>query len=287
LNRLSLCYTAQRKTKEAVEAAKESQSIKILPEDPTVVAISHFFYGRALLHDGQRSAALSHLNPPQACTPAIALCKEPSEENRQYLKELVEARVEMSRIDEYGYSALDYTVFGQDLEMEAFVIKGLRSTIKQDADGKIAQIRTEARLRKGYRELFQDKMRPILLGGGVHALQKLRLEYASTLAAMDQSRGTTRFDTFKYLRYPDFLRAGRLPRHSDGFTKDLQSELRAGLAAEFIIFVSYRWINTINRSSLPDDEENSQYKRMVVAVNKLLDLNPQLHRDKIGIWLVS
>jgi ankyrin repeat protein len=119
-----------------------------------VVAISHFFYGRALLHDRQRLAALSHLNPLQACTPAIALCKEPSEENRQYLKELVEARVDMSRIDEYGYLALDYTVFGQDLEIEAFVIKGLRSTIKQDANGKIAQIRTEARLRKGYRELF-------------------------------------------------------------------------------------------------------------------------------------
>jgi hypothetical protein len=54
------------------------------------------------------------------------------------LKELVEAKVNISRINKYKYLALNYIVFEQDLEIEAFVIKRLCLTIKQDANSKIA-----------------------------------------------------------------------------------------------------------------------------------------------------
>jgi tetratricopeptide (TPR) repeat protein len=288
LNRLSLCYTAQGNTREAINMARESQNIKIEPKDPTVIAMSHFFYGRALLRDGQREAAMEQFSPSVACTPTIALCKEPSEENRQYVQELVDVGVDMDHVDEYGYTALDYAVFGMDIEMEEIVIKGLRHTLKGGVDEEIIKRQYEARLRKGYRELFHDKMRPVLLNGGADALKNLRIVYAAALATNEQETMTQRFDTLKYVRYSDFLRCGRLPRYSDGFAKELSSELHApqGLAAEFIIFFSYRWINQEGNRSFPDDAENSQYHRMVKAMRDFLDLNPAVDPDRLGIWLV-
>jgi tetratricopeptide (TPR) repeat protein len=288
LNRLSLCYTAQGNTREAINVAKESQNIKIEPKDPTVIAMSHFFYGRALLRGGQRKAAMEHFNPSVACTPVIALCKEPSEENRQYLQELVDAGVDMDHVDEYGYTGLDYTVFGMDVDMEEIVIEGLRHTLKGDIDVEIVKRQYEARLRKSYRELFHDKMRPVLLKGGADTLKNLRIVYAAALAAKEQEGMTQRFGTLKCVRYSDFLRCGRLPRHSDGFAKDLSSELHAlqGLAGEFMIFFSYRWINKEGNRSFPDDAENTQYHRMVHATRDFLKLDSAVDPDRLGIWLV-
>ena len=288
LNRLSLCYTAQGNTREAINVAKESQSIKIEPEDPTVTAISHFFYGRALLRGGHREAAMGHLNPLIACTPAIALCKEPSEENRQYLQELVDIGVDMDHVDEYGYSGLDYAVFGMDVDMEEIIIEGLRHTLKGNIDAEIIKRQHEARLRKSYRELFHDRMRPVLLKGGANTWKNLRIVYAAALVAKEQEGVTQRFDTLKVVRYSDFLRCGRLPRHSEGFAKDLSSDLHApqGLAVDFVIFFSYRWIRKEGNLCFPDDVENSQYHRMVHAMKDLLKLDSAVDPDRLGIWLV-
>jgi tetratricopeptide (TPR) repeat protein len=288
LNRLSLCYTAQGNTREAINVAKESQNIEIEPKDPTVTAMSHFFYGRALLRGGQRKAAMEHFNPSAMCTPAIALCKEPSEENRQYLQELVDAGVDMDHVDEYGYTGLDYAVFGMDVDMEKIVIEGLRCTLKGDIDTEIVKRQYEARLRKSYRELFHDKMRPVLLKGGPDTLKNLRSVYAAALAASEQGDTTQKFDTLKYVRYSDFLRCGRLPRHSDGFAKEFSSELYAsqGLAVEFMIFFSYRWINKEGNRSSPDDAENTQYHRMVYATREYMKLHSTVDPDRLGIWLV-
>ena len=288
LNRLSLCYTAQGNTKEAIDVAKESQNIKIEPKDPTVIAMSHFFYGRALLQGGQRRAAMEHFNPSVACTPAIALCKEPSEENRQYLQELVDAGVTMDHVDEYGYTGLDYAVFGMDVDMEEIVIEGLRHTLKGDIDAEIVKRQYQARLRKSYRELFHDKMRPVLLKGGADTLKNLRIVYAAALAAKEQEGMTQRFDTLKCVRYSDFLRCGSLPRHNDGFAKDVSSELHApqGLAVEVIIFFSYRWIRKEGNQAFPDDAENTQYHRMVHATREFLKLDSALDPERLGIWLV-
>ncbi|EXJ63433.1 uncharacterized protein A1O5_11482 [Cladophialophora psammophila CBS 110553] len=287
LNRLSLCYTAQVNTREAVLVTKEAQQIKIEPEDLTVTAMSHFFYGRALLRDGQRAAAMEHFNPSVACTPAIALCKEPSEENRQYMRELVDVGVDMEHVDEYGYTALDYAVFGMDTEMEAIVIEGLRHTLKGEIDAEIAKRQYEARLRKGYRELFHDRMRPVLLTGGDDTLKNLRIVYAAALTAIKPETMTQRFDMLKYVHYSDFVRWGKLPQYSEGFIKELSAELQApqGRAAEFIIFFSHRWIHKRGHQVFPDDPENSQYHRMVQATRDFLDLNPTVEPDGLGIWL--
>ncbi|KIW62184.1 hypothetical protein PV04_10382 [Phialophora macrospora] len=287
LNRLSLCYTALGNTREGGRVAKEAQQIKIEPEDLTVTAMSHFFYGRALLQDGQRVAAMEHFSPSVACTPAIALCKEPSEENRQYLRELVDVGVDMEHVDQYGYTALDYAVFGMDREMETVVIEGLRRTLKGEIDAEIAKRQYEARLRKGYRELFHDRMRPVLLTGGSDTLKNLRIVYAAALTAKEQENMAQRFDTLKCVRYSDFLRWGRIPQYSDGFTKEFSSELEAhqGRAAEFIIFFSYRWTHKEGDRIFPDDPENSQYHRMVHATREFLDLNPTVDPERLYIWL--
>ena len=288
LNRLSLCYTAQGNTREAINVAKESQNINIEPKDPTVIAMSHFFYGRALLRGGQRKAAMEHFNPSVVCTPAIALCKEPSEENRQYLQELVDAGVDMDHVDEYGYTGLDYAVFGMDVDMEEKVIEGLRHTLKGDIDAEIVKRQYQARLQKSYRELFHDKMRPVLFKGGAETLKNLRIVYAAVLAAKEQEGMTQRFDTLKCVRYSDFLRCGSLPRHNDGFAKDLSFELHEpqGFAVDVMIFFSYRWLSKEGNQPFPDDAENAQYHRMVHATRDFLKLDPAVDPDRLGIWLV-
>lgn len=288
LNRLSLCYTAQGNTEGAIGVAKESQDIKIEPKDPTVIAMSHFFYGRALLRGGQREAAMEHFDPSVACTPAIALCKEPSKENCGYLQELVGIGVDMGRVDEYGYTALDYAVFGEAIDMEEIVIQGLRHTLKRDVESEIFKLKYEARLRKSYRGFFHDKMRPVLLEGGADTLKNLRVVYASALAAEEKVNMAPKFGMLKCVRYSDFLRCGRLPRHSDGYAKDPSSTLHAsqGPAVDFIIFFSYRWINREANRSSPDDEKNTQYHRMVEATREFLKIDPAVDPERLGIWLV-
>lgn len=289
LSRLSLCYAARGNAKEAITAALESLNTTSSSEDSTVIAMSRFFYGRALLLDGQEEEALKQFNPPRACTPAIALCKEPSEEHRQYLRELVEAGADMDLVDEQGYTALDYAVFGGDTATEKLVLEGLRRRLDGDVEGKLVQRQTEANLRKGYRELFQEKLRPVLLsGGGGDCLQTLRRVYADALAADEEKRRM--FDGLKFVRYSDFLRFGKLPRSSDGMVQQFMSESgrsHPGSTAEFVIFFSYRWINKDPWTSSPDDTRNTQYRWMVRAVEDFLRLHPSVDRERLSIWVVS
>ena len=99
---------------------------------------------------------------------------------------------------------------------------------------------------------------------------------------------TQRFDTLKCVRYSDFLRCGSLPRHNDGFAKDLSSELNAsqGLTVDVMIFFSYRWLNGGGNKPFPDDVENTQYHRMVHATRDFLKLDSAVDPDRLGIWLV-
>ncbi|KAI1498580.1 hypothetical protein F5X99DRAFT_320991 [Biscogniauxia marginata] len=61
--------------------------------------------------------------------------------------------------DERGYTALNYAVLNGDPAMEKVVLKGLRRTIdRDDAERLLPQLLAEAKLRKGYRELFQEKL---------------------------------------------------------------------------------------------------------------------------------
>jgi tetratricopeptide (TPR) repeat protein len=285
LSRLSLCHTVTGNLKEAIAVAAEGEALARTIEDWTVLAVSQFFYGRALLKNGQHEQALEQFNPPDhKSTPAIALCQEPSEENRQYLRELIDAGADMDLDDEHGYSALDYAVFAGDVKAEAIVLEGLQKTDRyKDAAENLANRRAEALLRKGYRELFQEKLRPVLLlGGGDYSLQMLRRAYAQALAEDENKRQL--FDELKFMRFSDFCAFGRLPRSSDGLVQAIKS---GDDVADFIIFFSYRWIGKSDGASSPDDSENTQYRRMIQATEEFLRLHPAVNRENLGIWMVG
>lgn len=211
-------------------------------------------------------------NPPDGATPAAALCKEPSEENRGYLQELVEAGAVMDRADEHGYTALDYAVFAGDAETERIVLNGINK-----------RLQTESRIRKSYRELFQEHLRPVLAkheGGNVAAL--VRQAYTTALEEDAQARGF--FDQLKSIKYADFCNFGRLPRSSDGLAQVHEAHPDGN---EFLVFMSYRWINNDKKAMTPDDQEGTQYRRMLAAIEKLLTLHPKVSRDKLQIWMVT
>ncbi|MBE3041214.1 tetratricopeptide repeat protein, partial [Candidatus Bathyarchaeota archaeon] len=257
LSRLSLCCAAAGNFKGAVAAAHEAAELTKTSKDSTVIAMSRLFYGLALLKSGRREDAMQQFNAKKGCTPAIALCKEPSEEHREYLRELIGSGADLDLVDEHGYTAMEYTVFNGDVEMEKLVLDGLCRTHDLTED-EIKQRHTEALLRKGYRELFQEKLRPVLLRGGPDALQTLRTEYAAELAADELKDGM--FDTLKFLRYSDLLTFEKLPRSSDSLTQVFAPESGDGRGTEFVIFISYRWLVKATMTNSPDDEDNTQYK---------------------------
>jgi tetratricopeptide (TPR) repeat protein len=287
LSRLSLCYTACGLTKEAIGTASDSVKVAVSVEDPTVVAMSRFFYGRALLRSGQLEKALQQFNPIGACTPAMALCKEPSNEHLAYLRELVEAGADMDLVDEQGYSALDYAVFCGDKQTEEVVIDGLRRQFGEQAKGKILQRQREARVRKCYRELLQESLRPVLLENSddVGQLQHLRRVYTATLAADEEK--STMFDGLKFVWYLDFVHNGRLPRSNHGLTQNYR-DIKPEIAPEYIVFISYRWINGDPAGiASPDDTNHTQYRRMIRAIEAFLSLHSSMDPGRLGIWLVG
>ena len=289
LSRLSLCYAARGNKSLAVGAAFESLSVARRLDDPTVIAMSQFFYGRALLLDGQRDEAMRQFNAPGACAPAVALCKEPSEEHRHYLKELVKAGVDMDLVDDLGYSPLDYAVFNRDAATEKVLLESLRQTLTGDIEGQILKRRMEAKLRKGYRELFQENLRPVLLSSGVDgALSKLRRMYADALAADEEKR--TIFDELYVVSYSDFLRFGKLPRSNDGLAQKLRPKSCSShqdSTADFVIFFSYTRINRGAATLTPDDANHTIYQRMVQAAEQFLQLHPSVDRNQLKLWVVS
>ena len=313
LARLSLCHSAHGNTQEAIRTSLASLTLlqgSRWATDPTVLALTRFFYGRALLRDGQKALALEQFNPvpdQNICTPAIALCKEPSEEHRGYLAELVAAGADMGGNDQHGYSALDYAVFNGDNASQDLVLEGLKNTLQGNVEAKLEAMRLESRLRKGYRELFQEKLRPFLFAKGWSVdgkenklanrygtnsvLQELRSVYANALATDAQK--ATLFDVFKYIPYGEFLRFGRLPRSSDGLGRVWKSrsitddETKGGGEGEVVIFFSYRWINKDKSFASADDRNGTQYKRMISATEEFLRLHPQVERRRLGLWIVS
>ncbi|KAL1940863.1 hypothetical protein VTO73DRAFT_7904 [Trametes versicolor] len=284
LARLSLCHTARGSVHEAIDAARASLDCNYASGDPTVIAMSRLFYGRALLLDGRRDDALATFNPRGTCTPAMALCKEPSEEYRGYLSALVaDLGVHLDVVDEQGYSALDYAVFSGDGDTERLVIQGLERRLP---GSQVERHRTEAYLRKGYRELFQEALRPVLLESrNRDGLQRLRVAYADALAA-DESKGEL-FDHLKFVRYRDFETFGRLPMSTEGRTQVFDPKrAEEGGEANYIVFFSYTWCwNKKLGIPSPDDEAHTQYRRMLGAVKAFLDLHPDVDPDRLGIWL--
>lgn len=274
--------------KQAVAVASEALEVASTLTDATLTAFSRLFYGRALLQDGHRDAALRQFNPPPpSCTPAMALCKEPSDENHEYLSELVDAGANMELVDDQGYTSLDYAIFNGDARAEELVLEGLRRNLQDEpnAENKLRKHVADSKLRKWYRELFQEKMRPILLGSrDSDGLQKLRCVYADALAPYNEESNI--FDRLRFMMFPDFLRHGELPRSNVGLAQWFESGSRTD--ASCVIFFSYRWINHDDKDGdSPDDYAKTQYQRMIAAVEEFLTLHPDVDREMLGIWVVS
>ncbi|KAK8129291.1 hypothetical protein PG999_001671 [Apiospora kogelbergensis] len=123
----------------------------------------------------------------------MAFCREPSDEHIGYLRELIDAGVDLDLVDEQGYTALDHAVFNGDALSGRLVMEGLR----RGPNGK-----TERQL---------DVM-------------------------VMEARGACGEKEGQYL-------------HS------------------------------------PDDEDKTQYRRMIHATKELLQLHPEVDRERLGIWV--
>ncbi|KAI1471426.1 uncharacterized protein F4812DRAFT_414022 [Daldinia caldariorum] len=286
LSRLSLCLSARNSLEEAVETAQQALALVAGFGDPTVVAITRFFYGRALRMSGHVEEATEQFNTSTGCTPAIALCKEPSGEHLAYLKELVEAGVDLEITDDQGYTALDYAVFSGNDGFRDAVVGGLRRGAN---DYDVEALLAGSRLRKGYRKVFQEVLRPILLARhDDDRVRRLRSAYAGSLRADEEAREM--FSAFSFVPYSAFRSLGRLPKHTDGLVRGFGGEAAGGSAEnepsktpDFVLFFSYRWVG----ASAPDDGDNTQYRRMLAAAEEFLKLHPAVDRERMGIWLVS
>lgn len=98
-SRFSLYYAARENTKQADQPAYEALKQVRTFEDVNVVVKGRFFHGRVLLLDGQQDVAMQQFNSHNESTPSLALCIKPSDEHRQYLRELIGAGADMSLLD--------------------------------------------------------------------------------------------------------------------------------------------------------------------------------------------
>ena len=291
-SRLSLCYIAQKEFEKAVQIAQKNYDLTCKQHDVTKIGFAKAFLGRALLSAGRKEEALAFFNDPKGCSPIIALCNEISGEHRQYIVEMINAGADVKLRDPRGYSALECCVYNGDEETAKIIEKGLRDQIVREGgnvEDELSQFQYEATLRKGYRDIFQDRLRPVLLGSSKDStLLTLRQEYAKSLA--DDTPLENTFDGLKYVRYADFLQCGHLPRSSDGYTREYGKKEETG-QNPFVLFFSYRWIakkEGVETSAYkPDDDENTQYKRMLRAIKQFLKLHPDVSEDQLCIWIVS
>lgn len=297
-SRLSLTYSVMaqleelesgantmRLRRQAFDHAKRGVKLTEKQTDSSVVALAHFYYGRALLANGDTKKAFQHLNGYRGhgyCTPAIALCKHPSPEHRGHLRELVRRGVDLSFRDEDGYNAMDHAVYIGDTETESILVEGLKSKSVGDKH----EFTADSWLRRGYRKLFQEKLRPVLLRGSPYApdsLFKLRRAYAKALKADVHTKRM--FDQLKYIAYSDFINLGRLRTSRDRLVRAYKTCNDNG---KYIIFFSYRWIGEDHEGGrLPDDVHNTQYKRMINAVELFLKKHQNVGRENLRIWVVS
>lgn len=176
LDRLTLCHLATGDTSKALECGCKSVALSEEQPESTVRGLSRFYYGMAVYYSGRESEAFelwSQTGDKHGCTAAMALSREPSNENTERLRLVAKHGIGFLRHDEHGYSVLDYTVLGGNERMKAVAIEGLRQELSQfvkngqhlDAttiEARIAYSVVEAQRRNKYRETYQLTFRPIL-----------------------------------------------------------------------------------------------------------------------------
>ncbi|KAF2824854.1 hypothetical protein CC86DRAFT_296404 [Ophiobolus disseminans] len=290
--RLSVCYIAKLDYENAVASGQRSYDLMQLQRDASKISFAGAFFGRTLLLAGRDEEALALFNPSSGCPPVIALCREISDEHRQYIIEIIAAGADLKLRDDHGYTALECAMYNGDHATAKIIEEGLRAQILReggDVDQQIKQFQYEATLRKGYRDIFQDKLRPVLLQANPDsssALQSLRKKYAAALT--DDLEKQRTFDRLKYVTYSNFLRSNRLPKSNHGYTQYL-AHGSPGPSDPFILFFSYRWIAKDVGVQLdgdsPDDFERTQYRRMLRAIELFLNHHPVVDREQLCIWI--
>lgn len=290
MDRLTLCHIAAGKTEAAVHIAEESQR-KQSRQDPTVTAFSQFYYGNALWHNGQVEKALEQWNAPSGtCSAAMALCKEPGKEHNEHLQQMADAGVNFDTYDEQGFSALDHAVLSDSpnaREAIPIIEKALRNALQltsEDVDKEISIRKRQAELRRQYRTIFQEHMRPVLRKKPSGVFSELRKIYARFISQDTKERRM--FSRYHYMKYTDFVDHGKLPISTSGLNKQFSDGMGEALEPkkdDFVIFISYRWIGGGNG---PDDKSGTQWRRIINAVEKFKKVNPNLDPDHLGLWLV-
>lgn len=206
-SRLSLCYIAKGDYETAVRAARQNYALMCKQSDSTKIGLAKAFLGRSLHIAGQDSEALAVFNQAGGCPPIIALCKEISSEHRLYIVEMIDAGADLKMRDEQGYSALECAVYNGDEETANIIRAGLRTQITREhgnVQQEMDQFEYESILRKGYRDMFQDRLRPVLLRKDQSAtLRDLRKTYAAGLS--EEVEEGKIFDKLKYVRYSDLF----------------------------------------------------------------------------------
>ncbi|KAI0204006.1 hypothetical protein F4808DRAFT_366306 [Astrocystis sublimbata] len=288
LGRLCLCYQQLGDFEQAVSIAFESLQVQSTTRDPSKIGLARGFYGLALLAAGRPEEAVSQFNIPDMCSPIVSMAKEPSNEHREYIRTMVKAGADREMRDAHGYSALECAVYSGDVETQTIIEEALRDKYMRQAIEKLNRQKYEAVLRRGYRDLFQDQLRPVLLGANTaNMIKKLRTTYA---LALDRNKEQSdMFDQLRYVRYTDFLQSGKLPRSTDGITQPMNLKETYSSKPLSMVFISYRWLLKDSRSTIvhdsPDDHEGTQYKRMIRALDLYLGLHPEISLQDLGIWL--
>ncbi|OQO05789.1 hypothetical protein B0A48_09884 [Cryoendolithus antarcticus] len=269
LGRLALCYTALHQHEQALQYVRAAAESASRSTDPLVQGLIRFYHGMRSL------------------------------------------RSRFDRHDEVGYTALDYAVLADDPKCTAIVTRSLRDEMdsrfpdeEAEADRQVAIKLAEAHRRKQYRDIFQLAFRPILAKTSSSfdsdaRLYDLRVQY--TIELKTDLRKRELFDKFRSIPYSAFKSLGRLPKPSN---VDDMAGLREHLRAEvhrteeqlpawpYIVFFSYEWRRRrVGRLNEPDDNDHTQYNRMVDAVELLLENQDKttrtrkLTRDRVFIWL--
>ncbi|KAM3413738.1 hypothetical protein BST61_g10426 [Cercospora zeina] len=283
LARLSLCYSARDKRREAVGMTEMSVEPTRSISDPFVRAMSNFLHSRALRDVGEQKKALAMVSVCGAMSPIIAFCRQPSQEHCGYLRELLEMNANFDIQDRHGYSPLDYATFNEHVDARDIVVQALKRQFLStgayaDVNLEIERRRSEAILRMSYREMFQDKIRPVLTARPA-SVRDIRVAYDR---ALDLEKGkTTTFDRLKYVRYAGLIRFKRFPRSSD----DIVEEYSANSTVQHIIFISYRWTTRDPWGKSPDDNERRLYQKTMAAIRDFLDSHPGMDAGALGVWI--
>ncbi|KAJ0335316.1 hypothetical protein COL922a_009403 [Colletotrichum nupharicola] len=195
---------------------------------------------------------------------------------------MIDAGADLTLRDRSGYSALDFAVCSGDKLAQDILIEALNRQLNHhEVQQHPSESALESALRKGYRELLQEILRPVLLEADKRSsITRLRHAYAKALATDEEK--ALQFDAFKYVRFADFARHGKLPKSSENLTRRFGDD---GDEELYVIFMSYTWSKQKRVGGFsPDDMENPKYHQMMSALKSFLlehpDVDPKT-KDRI------